>query len=373
MTDPFISSLIEKSHYSSELKEVSSKILNSQRITKSEAVLLYQNSDLSLLGLLADYKNKQINGNNVYYNRNIHVEPTNICVHNCSFCSYSHHNSTAFELSVDEMLEKIKPVSDNITEVHITGAVHPERDINYYANLINAVKQIAPNVHIKAFSAVEIEYMCNKSGVGFSEGLELLNKNGLGSLPGGGAEILDDKIRSKICSHKTNSKNWLEIHRQAHKIGIFSNATILYGHIENIEDRINHLEKIRELQDETKGFNAFIPLKYKSKNNSMSHLGEVSLVDDLKMFAISRLFLDNVPHIKAYWPMFGKQNSLLALSFGADDLDGTVNNSTQIYSLAGAEDANPDFTEEEIKEAITNVGKIPVERDSLYNAIEKHE
>lgn len=362
--------LVEKAKLSGTLYNIATKVLEGARISEAEGVALYKEAELPLLSLLADYIRKQKNGDYAFYNRNVHIEPTNICVYNCKFCSYSHHQSKeSWELTVSEMVERVKSLGSEITEVHIVGAVHPARDINYYADLIRQVKAVRPSLHIKAYTAIEIEYMAKKAGLSMREGLELLKQAGLDSIPGGGAEIFDEKIREVICGKKSTSEAWLEIHEVAHQIGIPTNCTILYGHVEGYEHRINHLSRLRELQDRTSGFNAFIPLKFKSMNNELSWVGEVSVLEDLRNFAVSRIFLDNIPHIKAYWPMIGKQMAALSLSFGVDDLDGTINDSTKIYSLAGAEDANPSMSTDAIRDLIRNAGRVPVERDSVYNLI----
>jgi aminodeoxyfutalosine synthase len=362
--------LIDKTNISSALREISRKVLNGIRLTQSEAIELYNEADLGLIGTLADHVRKQKNGEKVYYNRNIHIEPTNICVYDCNFCSYSHHSSgTSWEFTMDEMAGKVREMGDEITEVHIVGAVHPARDIYYYGDLIGRVRAEKPGVHIKAFTAIEIEYMANRAGLSLKDGLQYLKDKGLNSIPGGGAEIFDETIREKICGKKSSAKAWLEVHETAHQLGIPSNATILYGHIEKIEHRIDHLDQLRKLQDRTGGFNAFIPLKYRNKNNEMSWIEEVPVTEDMRNFAISRIYLDNFPHIKAYWPMLGKQMAALALSFGVDDLDGTINDSTKIYSMAGADDQSPSMSVDEIRELCAKSGRIAVERDSLYNII----
>ncbi len=226
-----------------------------------------------------------------------------------------------------------------------------------------------PSLHVKAFSAVELEYMISKAGLSIEDGLKILKDYGLDSIPGGGAEIFDEELRKMICDEKASSEMWLNIHKTAHKLGILSNATMLYGHIENYAQRIDHLERLRQLQDSTGGFNAFIPLKYKKSNNNMSYLGEVSVLEDLRNYAVSRIYLDNFPHIKAYWPATGKEIAQLALSFGADDMDGTIDDTTKIYSMAGANEGNPAMTSDEISGLIREAGFVPMERDSLYNAI----
>lgn len=362
--------LIEKANISSSLRLIALKVVEGSRISKAEAIELYNESELGFIGALADHVRKRLNGTLVYYNRNIHIEPTNICVYDCNFCSYSHHSSgTSWEFSLDEMAAKVREMGNEITEVHIVGAVHPARDIHYYGELIARVRAEKPEVHIKAFTAIEIEYMAQRAGMSIEEGLRYLKAKGLDSIPGGGAEIFNEAIREKICGKKSTAKAWLEVHETAHRLGIPSNATILYGHIETIEDRIDHLERLRNLQDQTGGFNAFIPLKYRNKNNEMSWIEEASVTEDMRNFAISRIYLDNFPHIKAYWPMIGKQMAALALSFGVDDLDGTINDSTKIYSMAGADDQSPSMSVEEIRALCFKSGRSAVERDSLYNII----
>ena len=354
------------------LKEIAKKALNTERISCAEALVLFKEADLHTLGYIADSINKKKNASVVYYNKNIHVEPTNICIHDCVFCSYARKKGEdgAWESEISEITQRVSTVlKKNITEVHIVGGVHPDRDINYYSSLISAVKKQAPHVHIKAFTAIEIEFMAVKSGLTIKQTLEILKKAGLQSLPGGGAEIFNKDVRKKICKSKTNSNAWLSIHQTAHEIGLSSNATMLYGHIESLEDRIDHLHKLRSLQDITGGFNAFIPLKYKMAHNPLGLKKESTWVEDLKNFAISRIFLDNFTHLKAYWPMLGKDFAQISLEFGVNDLDGTINDSTKIYSMAGAEEKNPSMTENEIKELIFAVNKIPRERDSEYNLV----
>ena len=357
-----------------EIRSIAEKVDKGERITTNEALLLYQKATLPLLGVLATKVRSRLNGENVYYNRNFHIEPTNICVYNCAFCSY-HKKATdpeAWDYSVEEMIDIVRSFNgQSVTEVHIVGGAHPQHDIYYYSNLIKRIKEEVPHLHIKAFSAVEIDYMTRKAGLSLFEGISLLKDAGLGSIPGGGAEIFGESIRSVICAEKTSSDKWLNIHRTAHEMGIPSNATMLYGHIENYGHRVDHLNRLRELQDITGGFNAFIPLKYKSKNNSMSALGEVSIVEDLRNYAISRIFLDNIPHIKAYWPMTGREVAQISLWFGADDLDGTIEDTTRIYSMAGAEEKNPSMTVDEIVKLISQAGFIPIERDSLYKSVKK--
>jgi aminodeoxyfutalosine synthase len=362
-----------KSHISdNDIRNIYLKVSEGIRITPEEGLLLYKKCDLPLLGIMSSIVRRRKNGNVAYFNRNFHIEPTNKCVYNCRFCSY-HKPETdpeSWEYTQEQMLDIVKQFdSKPVTEVHIVGGVHPAYDLHYYGMLVRKIKQHRPSLHVKAFSAIELDYMINKTGLSVEEGLEQLKEYGLDSIPGGGAEIFDEKIRKNICDEKTSSELWLTIHETAHRLGIPSNATMLYGHIENYSHRINHMERLRSLQDQTAGFNAFIPLKYKKANNSMSYLGEVSVIEDLRNYAVSRIFLDNIPHIKAYWPMTGKEIAQLSLSFGVDDMDGTIDDTTRIYSMAGAEDKNPAMSSEEICRLILEAGFEPAERDSLYNRV----
>jgi aminodeoxyfutalosine synthase len=297
-------------------------------------------------------------------------------VFSCKFCSYSRsykHKEEGWELSKDDVLKSIKSY-DNIpvTEVHIVGGVHPKMDLYYFADVLKSIKAHRPELHIKAFTAVELDYMFRKAKVTTKDGFRILVDSGLGSLPGGGAEIFDSEVRNKICQDKCSADEWLQIHKVAHQMGIHSNATILYGHIESYENRVEHMNRLRMLQDETGGFNTFIPLKFRNKDNEMSDIKEVSVIEDLRNYAISRIFLDNFNHIKAYWPMIGRSTAQLSQSFGVDDLDGTIDDSTKIYSMAGAEEQKPVLKTEEIVELIQQSGRTPVERDTLYNPIKEY-
>jgi len=364
--------LLDNVNIPPSIRNIALKVLDGIRLTQSEAIELYSETELGFIGALADHVRKQKNGDLVYYNRNIHLEPTNICIYNCRFCSYSQHNSgTSWEYTVEEMLKKVREMGDEITEVHIVGAVHPARDIYYYGDLVRQVRAEKPQAHIKAFTAIEIDYMARKEDLSLEEGLQYLKDQGLNSIPGGGAEIFDAGIRKQICEKKSTAETWLNVHETAHKLGIPSNATILYGHIENIGHRIDHLDRLRQLQDRTGGFNAFIPLKYRNKNNELSWIEEATVTEDMRNYAISRIYLDNFPHIKAYWPMIGKEMASLALSFGVDDLDGTINDSTKIYSMAGADDKSPSMSVQEIADLCKRSGRIAVERDSLYRILRR--
>ncbi|MDP4280809.1 MAG: CofH family radical SAM protein [Bacteroidota bacterium] len=354
----------------SSLKKIAEKILKGQRIDAGETLLLYENAGLGWLSLLSEIVRRRLNGNDVYYIRNFHIEPTNICVNRCRFCSYSNHFSKkSWDLTIEEMLDSVCKADATVREIHITGAVHPEKGLQYYGELFKKVHDIRPDLHIKALSAVELDYIIKKEGITNAEGLKYLKDCGLNSIPGGGAEILDDTLRKKICETKASTREWLAVHEAAHRLGITSNATMLYGHIETYRQRILHMQLLRDLQDQTGGFNAFIPLKFRNMNNELSGISETSVIEDMKNYAIARLFLDNFPHLKGYWPMLGKPMAQLALSFGVDDMDGTINDSTRIYSLAGAEEQTPQLTVSEMKTIIQEAHRIPVERDSLYNKV----
>jgi len=354
------------------LRSIAEKVAAGSRISEEEGLLLYNKAELALLVFLSGIVRHRFNRNFVFFNKNFHIEPSNKCIYNCRFCSYHKPagDPESWEYSHEEMLAILKKFENkDVTEVHIVGGVHPDYEIHYYGRLIEKIKKQRPGIHIKAFSAVELDYMIARAGMSVSEGLEKLKSYGLDSIPGGGAEIFDDKIRSITCPEKTSAEKWLFIHETAHNLGIPSNATMLYGHIEKYSHRIDHMSRLRSLQDKTGGFNAFIPLKYKKANNSMSYLGEVSLMEDLRNYAVSRIFLDNIPHIKAYWPMIGRETAQITLLFGADDLDGTIDDTTRIYSMAGADEKKPEMTTDEICRLIREAGFVPVERDSLYNFI----
>lgn len=357
-----------------ELQSIANKIYSGQRITKDEGVLLFEKGDLPFLGALANHVREKLHGDKVFFNRNFHIEPTNVCVFSCNFCSYSRlyaHREEGWELSMDDMLDIVKKYDGQpVTEVHIVGGVHPKMNLYFFADLLKAIKAHRPELHIKAFTAVELDYMFRKAKVSVEEGVQILKEAGLNSIPGGGAEIFDEEIREKICADKVDADGWLKIHEAIHNAGMHSNATMLYGHIEKYEHRIDHMDRLRALQDKTSGFNTFIPLKFRNKDNDMSNVPEVSIIEDLKMYAVARLYMDNFPHLKAYWPMLGRKNAQLSLAFGVDDIDGTIDDTTKIYSMAGAEEQRPAMSTEEIVTLIKQVKRLPVERDTLYNVIQ---
>lgn len=365
-----------KLNKSKTLEEIGERVFNNIRINSEDGLFLFQHAEPGFLGKLANYVREKKNGNTTYFNRNFHIEPTNICVFSCKFCSYSRtlkKREEGWELSAEQILEKIKSYDGQpVTEVHIVGGVHPKMDLYYFASVLKDIKSLRPGLHIKAFTAVELEYMFRKAKVSVEDGMKLLNKAGLDSLPGGGAEIFDEGIREQICSDKCSTSDWLLIHETAHTLGMHSNATMLYGHVETYAHRIDHMDRLRKLQDKTGGFNTFIPLKFRNKDNEMSHVPEVSLIEDLRNYAISRIYLDNFNHIKAYWPMIGRSTAQLSQAFGVDDLDGTIDDSTKIYSMAGAEEQNPSLTTDQLVELIQHSGRKAVERDTLYGLVKEY-
>lgn len=359
-----------------ELKSIAEKIENQVRISPEEGLMLFEKGSLASLGAMANFIRERKHGNNTYFNRNFHIEPTNVCVFSCKFCSYSRLYSKreeGWELSIDEMLDKVKAYDGQpITEVHIVGGVHPKMDIHFFAELLTKIKAHRPDLHIKGFTAVELDYMFRKAKLSRYDGMKLLHEAGLDSLPGGGAEIFHEEVRNQISADKVDGAGWLDIHATAHQLGMHSNATMLYGHVEKYIHRIDHMEQLRTMQDRTKGFNTFIPLKFRNHDNEMSHIPEVSAIEDMKVYAISRIYLDNFNHIKAYWPMLGREQAQLTLSFGVNDIDGTIDDSTKIYSMAGSEEQTPSMTTEELVALIKQVGREAVERDTLYNIVKKY-
>lgn len=354
-------------------KDIAAAVRQGCRLSAEDALILWHDAPLWSLSELALQRKRAVSGDKVYFNRNFHLEPTNICVFNCKFCSYRKPKGSdeAWDMSMEDVERIVQGyVGSGVTEVHIVGGVHPEHDLYYYADMIRRVKAILPEVSVKAFTAIELAWMINRSGLSIRDGLQMLIDAGMDAIPGGGAEIFDEQIRKQICPDKGSTAEWLAIHREAHLLGLKTNATMLYGHIESLEHRIDHLLRLRELQDATQGFNAFIPLKYRNFGNSLSAIGEVSIVDDLRTLAMSRLILDNLPHIKAYWVMYGKQTTELALSFGADDIDGTIDDTTKIYSMAGAEEQRPRMSVADMRAMVSRVGFRAVERDTLYNEID---
>lgn len=356
------------------LKAIGQKIIQNERISFEDGVALFEKASLPYVGALANWKRNELHGDRTYFNRNFHIEPTNVCVFSCKFCSYSKlyaHKEEGWELTIDQMMDIVRSYDGKpVTEVHIVGGVHPKLTLAFFLDLMRAIKAHRPELHIKAFTPVELDYMFRKAKVSIQEGMRLAHEAGLDSLPGGGAEIFHPDVRTIICDDKVDANGWLEIHQTAHELGMHSNATLLYGHIEKYEHRVDHMERLRQLQDQTKGFNTFIPLKFRNKDNEMNDVPESTMLEDLKMYAISRLYLDNFPHIKAYWPMLGRQVAQLTLSYGVNDIDGTIDDTTKIYSMAGSEEQNPAMSTLELVRLIKQAKRTPIERGTLYNVIQ---
>ena len=358
------------------LQKIGNKVIHNERISFEEGVYLFEKASLPYVGALANWKRESLHGDTTYFNKNFHIEPTNVCVFSCKFCSYSKlyaHKEEGWELTIDQMMDIVKSYDGKpVTEVHIVGGVHPKLTLEFFISLLKAIKAHRPELHIKGFTPVELDYMFRKANLSTEEGMKRAHEAGLDSLPGGGAEIFHPDIRNVICADKATGDEWLHIHRTAHNLGMHSNATLLYGHIEKAEHRIDHMERLRQLQDETKGFNTFIPLKFRNKDNDMHDVPESTMANDLKMYAISRLYLDNFPHVKAYWPMLGREIAQLTLSYGVNDIDGTIDDTTKIYSMAGSEEQNPVMTTEELVRLIKQAHRKPVERGTLYNVIQDY-
>ena len=355
------------------LADIAKKVFDKKRITPEEGLYLFQHASLGFLGTLANFIREEKNGKNTYFNRNFHIEPTNVCIYTCTFCSYSRlikERKDGWEYTLDEMMDIVRKYDQEpVTEVHIVGGVLPKYDVSFYAELFKTIKKHRPDLHIKALTPVEYHYIFKKEKISYEEGMALMLEAGLDSMPGGGAEIFHPEIRDQIAGGKCSGEEWLRIHEIWHDLGKKSNATMLYGHIESYFHRIDHLEKLRNLQDKTGGFQTFIPLKFRNKDNQLSHLKEVSALDDLRNYAVSRIYLDNFDHIKAYWPMIGRNMAQLSLSFGVDDIDGTIDDTTKIYSMAGSEEQTPSLSTRDLVNLIKAVGKHPLERDTLYNVL----
>lgn len=368
--------LLIQSTTDNQLQQLAIKVKEGTRISDEECMFLFEKGELAFVGTLANFIREKLHGDKTYFNRNFHIEPTNVCVFSCKFCSYSRlyaHKEEGWELSIDQMLDIVKSYDGKpITEVHIVGGVHPKMNMAYFKELIQKIKAHRPELHIKAFTAVELDYMFRKAKLSTEEGMRELKEAGLQSLPGGGAEIFHPEIREQIAGDKVSGEGWLSIHEAAHNLGMHSNATMLYGHIEKYEHRVDHMRKLRDLQDKTGGFNTFIPLKFRNANNDMSNVPESTITEDMRLYAIARIYLDNFPHLKAYWPMLGRHNAQLSLAFGVNDIDGTIDDSTKIYSMAGSEEQTPTMSTEELVTLIKQVKRRPIERDTLYSEIKDY-
>lgn len=351
-------------------QEIRGKVEAGERLSFEDGLRLYQSNDILDIGALANTVRRRLNGDKAFYIYNQHINYSNICVNRCRFCAFGKDKGdpAAYEMSVEEIVGKIqKRHHEPITEVHIVGGIHPDLPYRYYVEMIREIKKARPEIHIHAFTAVEIAHLADISGQTISDTLCDLREAGLGSLPGGGAEVFSPRIRERLCPKKLSPEGWLEVAGTAHRLGIKSNATMLYGHIESAEERVSHLLALRRTQDETGGFMAFIPLAFHPRNTELSDLSNTTGFNDLKNIAVARLLLDNFPHIKAYWVMIGPKLAQIALNFGADDLDGTIIEE-KITHMAGAETAQG-MTRAELRRLIHEAGCTPVERDTLYNTI----
>ena len=364
-----------KAHTQDEvMQKIIDKVQEGERISDEDGMYLYMEADLSEVGVLANYVRERKHGNKTYFNRNFHIEPTNVCLYTCTFCSYSRlikKRDQGWEFTHDEIMDMIKKYDDEpVTEVHIVGGVLPQYDLAFYQKLFSEIRAHRPSLHIKALTPVEYHYIFKKAKVSYEEGMKLMLEAGLDSMPGGGAEIFHKEVRDEIAGGKCTGEEWLRIHEIWHELGKRSNATMLYGHIERMEHRIDHMQKLRSLQDKTGGFQTFIPLKFRNKDNQLSHLEEVNILDDLRNYAVGRIYLDNFDHVKAYWPMISRQTAQLSLAYGVDDIDGTIDDTTKIYSMSGSEEQTPAMSTYELVNLIKRIGKHPIERDTLYNVIQ---
>lgn len=369
-----VKAILDDPGLDAELRRIAGQVFEDRRITDEEGLYLYERGPLSYLGALANYQRERRHGDQTYFNRNFHIEPTNVCLYTCTFCSYSRlikKREEGWEYSMDEIMDIVRQYDGQaVTEVHIVGGVLPQYDVPFYAELFRRIKEHRPELHIKALTPVEYHYIFKKAKIGYAEGMKLMLEAGLDSMPGGAPEIFHPEIRDQIAGGKCSGEQWLQIHEEWHKLGRRSNATILYGHLEEYRHRIHHMSLLRELQDRSGGFQTFIPLKFRNKDNQLSHLPEVSLIEDLRNYAVSRIYLDNFDHLKAYWPMIGRNAAQLSLAFGVDDIDGTIDDTTKIYSMAGSEEQNPALSTRDLVQLIRAVGRRPIERDTLYGVVQ---
>ncbi len=351
------------------LEKIKEKVAAGRRLTQKDGLELFASNDLLALGHLASKIARKKNGNHVYFVQNMHINPTNICVNRCKFCAFSRSKGEpgAYEMSIEDILNKARSAEKGVREFHIVSGLHPDLPFGWYLDMLRALKREFPKIHLKAFTAVEIDYLARLSGMNLTKTLLTLKEAGLGSLPGGGAEIFNPAVRNTLCAEKISGKRWLDVIKAAHKAGLKSNATMLYGHIETYEHRVDHLIKLRELQDATGGFQAFIPLSFHSQNTEIKKSAYTTGFDDLKTLAISRLMLDNFGHIKAYWIMLGEKIAQVALNFGVDDLDGTVIEERITKAAGGTTDGS--MTKDDIVYLIKQAGRSPVERDTVYNVV----
>ena len=356
----------------SRLVPIRSKVEAGERLSFDDGVALYRTSDILALGFLANLVRERLHGNVAYFNVNRHINPTDVCVASCRLCAFGKRvrDPKAYTMSLEEVWQRAgEGWSEAVTEFHIVGGLHPELSLDWYCEMLRGLKQRFPRVHLKALTMVEIAYLARRTGIPVRETLERLREAGMDSLPGGGAEIFNERVRRIICDHKIDGREWLEAARAAHQLGLRSNCTMLYGHIENEEDRVDHLIRLRELQDETHGFVTFIPLAFHPDNTALQHIPKTTGFADIKNIAVARLMLDNIPHIKAYWVMMTPRIAQVALRFGADDIDGTIVEE-RIYHDAGAT-TTQGLRRAELLQLIRKAGREPVERDTLYRPVER--
>lgn len=354
------------------LETIAKKVHAGERLSFDDGMALEQHADLHYLGELANLVRERKNGNVAYYNVNTHLNPTNVCVYRCQFCAFRADlkSPKGYVMSDEQMLHRAREATGRgATELHIVGGLHHHKGFDWYKHILQIIHNECPSLHLKAWTAVEWDWFQRMTKRPLEELMQEMIDAGLGSLPGGGAEIFHPDVRSVLCEHKADGEEWIKVHRTAHRLGIRSNATMLYGSIEKPEHRMDHLLKLRALQDETGGFQTFIPLAFHPENNRLSHLPKPSGLMDLKMMAIGRLMLDNFPHVKAYWVMLGIKTAQVALSYGADDIDGTVVHEI-IYHDAGS-DSPQEMTVADLRKLIEEAGRVPVERDTLYNRVER--
>ena len=355
-----------------QLSSIADKVLAEQRLSFDDGVTLYRSPDILAVGWLANWVREKMHGDIAYFNVNRHINPTNVCVAACRLCAFGRKKDApgAYTMALEEAWERAaQGYSEAVTEFHLVGGLHPDLQLEYFLDLIRGLKERFPKVHVKAFTMVEIAYLAKRSKLTIRETIEKLKASGVDSMPGGGAEIFADRVRHIICDHKIDGDEWLETARIAHQLGMRSNATMLYGHVENDEDRVDHLLRLRALQDETGGFQTFIPLAFHPDNTALDHLPKTSGLTDIRQIAVGRLMLDNFAHIKAYWQMMSAKIAQIALRFGADDIDGTVIEE-KIYHDAGAETPQG-MRRADLVRLITEAGRVPVERDTLYRAVER--
>lgn len=353
------------------LGAIRDKVLAGQRLDADDGLALFKAPDLAAVGALANFARERRHGDLTWFNRNLHVDPTNVCEASCIFCSFARLKTgdpDSYTMSVDEVVGRVRALRGSfVTEIHMVNGLNPDLPFEYYLDLLRALKAERADLHIKAFTAVEIHYWAETYDLTYEQVLNRLRDAGLGSLPGGGAEIFAPRARKKLAHDKADADQWLEVHRTAHRLGMRTNCTMLFGSIERLDERVDHLLRLRSLQDETGGFQTFIPLKFHNEGNRLRNLASPSDADCLRTLAVSRLMLDNIDHIKSYWPMLGVQLSQVSLSFGVDDLDGTVLEE-RIYHMAGAKTPQG-LTREELVALIRRAGRIPVERDTLYHTV----